>query len=129
IIDKLESVRTASVIERIVDSHILPDIVGNVRAYMVQSFRCRRCGRKFRRLTLTGKCPDCQTDLVQTVHRGSVEKYVELAKNLAVSRIKDQYLRDRTLSAIENVSDIFKWARKGGRSLDRGKQVSLERYL
>ena len=129
LIDKLESVRHASIVERIVDSHILPDIVGNVRAYMVQSFRCKRCGRKFRRLPLTGRCPECQTELAQTVFRGAVEKYVGLAKSLAEAKIRDDYLRIRTLSAIENIADIFKPTRKIVAEMDTGKQQSLESYL
>ncbi|MEM4417291.1 MAG: hypothetical protein QXD32_04450, partial [Nitrososphaerota archaeon] len=128
LVERIEGVRDAAVIERVVDSHILPDIVGNFRAYMVQSFRCRRCNKKYRRLPLTGKCSECQTDLTLTVFRGAVEKYVELARELAVTKISDQYLRERTLSAIENVSDIFKPSKTVEQRL-QGKQVSLETFL
>jgi DNA polymerase II large subunit len=129
LVERIESVRHAAIIERIVDSHILPDIVGNVRAYMVQTFRCKRCGKKFRRMPLTGKCPECQMDLVQTVFRGAVEKYVSLAKSLAETRIKDDYLRMRTLSAIENIVDIFKPTKRVEATIGSGKQLSLESYL
>jgi len=127
--DKLQSVRTSAVAERIVASHILPDIIGNVRAFFIQSFRCKRCGSRYRRLTLNGKCPRCQQDLVQTVYRGAVEKYLELARDLASRYVREQYLKARTTSTLENVADIFTFTKKAGYEKGAEKQVSLEWFM
>jgi DNA polymerase II large subunit len=37
---------------------------------------------KFRRIPLSGVCTRCRSKLYMTVHRGAIEKYLSLAKNL-----------------------------------------------
>ncbi|MEM3083203.1 MAG: DNA polymerase II large subunit, partial [Candidatus Caldarchaeum sp.] len=125
LMDSLDAVRDAGLVDSIVSSHILPDILGNVKAFMVQSFRCKKCNRKFRRLPLTGKCPSCQTDLSLTVFRGNVEKYIELAKQMAEKNIRNTYLIERTLSAVENVVDLFTASKK---PVEKTVQTRLEAF-
>ncbi len=126
---KLSSVKTSAIAEKIVQSHILPDILGNIRAFFVQSFRCKKCGKRYRRLTLTGKCPSCQSDLVQTVFRGAVEKYVELAEDLARRYVKDEYLHARTVSAIGNITDSFVQNSRLVGERRGARQASLESFF
>ncbi|MCS6769799.1 MAG: DNA polymerase II large subunit [Candidatus Caldarchaeum sp.] len=126
LMDRLAGVKDAAVVDSIVSSHILPDIIGNVKAFMVQSFRCKKCNKKYRRLPLTGKCPYCQLDLSLTVFRGGVEKYIELAEQMAEKRLRSAYLKENTLAAVETVLDLFKSSR---RRSSEPKQTSLESFL
>ncbi len=114
LMDRLAGVRDSALVDSIVSSHILPDIIGNVRAFMVQNFRCKKCNRKFRRLPLSGRCPSCQQELSLTVFRGAVEKYLELAREIAVQRLRNPYLKERTMAAVETVLDLFTPSKKTG---------------
>ncbi|MEM4185650.1 MAG: DNA polymerase II large subunit [Candidatus Caldarchaeum sp.] len=126
LMDRLASVKDSTLVDSIVASHLLPDIIGNIKAYMVQSFRCKKCNRKFRRLPLTGKCPQCQVELSLTVHRGGVEKYVELAEQMAEKRLKNTYLIERTLAAVETVTDLFTTSKK---KTETFKQTRIEAFI
>ncbi|MEM1943108.1 MAG: DNA polymerase II large subunit [Candidatus Caldarchaeum sp.] len=126
LMDQLAGVKDAALVDSIVSSHILPDIIGNVKAFMVQSFRCKKCNKKYRRIPLTGKCPYCQVDLSLTVFRGAVEKYIELAEQMAEKRLRSSYLRENTVAAVETVVDLFKSSSNKPREL---KQTRLESYM
>ncbi|MEM4190070.1 MAG: DNA polymerase II large subunit, partial [Candidatus Caldarchaeum sp.] len=126
LMDRLAGVKDSALVDSIVASHLLPDIIGNIKAYMVQSFRCKKCNRKFRRLPLTGKCPQCQVELSLTVHRGGVEKYVELAEQMAEKRLKNTYLIERTLAAVETVTDLFTTSKKKAETF---KQTRIEAFI
>lgn len=106
--ERLAAVDEKKVAERVMASHILPDIMGNMRAFFSQSFRCKRCGIRMRRIPLSGKCNLCGGDIIQTLYRGAIEKYVELASGLLERYIEDPYIREGTLIAIENIYGIFK---------------------
>lgn len=105
--EKLASVDKTIVTGKIITSHILPDIVGNMRAYLTQSFRCKRCNTKFRRLPLSMKCTKCGGELMQTVFRGGIEKYLDLARKLLGEGLATKYLEEHVLLALENVRSSF----------------------
>ena len=52
----INSVDTNEVISMVLTTHIIPDIMGNMRSYSSQAFRCNKCGEKYRRIPLYGKC-------------------------------------------------------------------------
>jgi DNA polymerase II large subunit len=85
--DKLVGVDAAVVAERILDSHLLRDLSGNLRAFYTQGVRCKRCGAKFRRVPLIGRCIKCRGELTVLVHNRSVGKYLDLVMWL-LSRYK-----------------------------------------
>lgn len=103
----INSVDTNEVISMVLTTHIIPDIMGNMRSYCSQSFRCNKCGDKYRRIPLYGKCLTCNNTLLQTVTRGSVEKYVLLAENLSNSFKVTSYLRSRVESLIVERNFVF----------------------
>src|ERR687894_2145071 len=96
----INSVDTNEVISMVLTTHIIPDIMGNMRSYSSQSFRCNKCGEKYRRIPLLGKCLGCGNTLLQTVTRGSVEKYIVLAENLCNNFKVTGYLKSRVESLI-----------------------------
>ena len=75
----INAVDPDEVVSMVLMTHILPDIMGNMRSYSSQAFRCSKCGEKYRRMPLMGKCIKCENELLQTVTRGSVEKYIGIA--------------------------------------------------
>lgn len=104
----INSVDTNEVISMVLKTHIIPDIMGNIRSYSSQSFRCNKCGEKYRRIPLYGKCLVCDNKLLQTVTRGSVEKYVMLAENMCNDFKVNKYLKSRVDSLIVELNYIFK---------------------
>ncbi len=83
---KIKAVDPQDVAERIINSHFLPDLIGNLRSFSKQKVRCTKCNAKYRRPPLRGACPKCGGNIVLTVHEGSVRKYLETSL-----RIADEY--------------------------------------
>jgi len=81
--------------------------MGNMRSYSAQSFRCNKCGEKYRRIPLLGKCLVCENTLLQTVTRGSVEKYIGLAEDLCNNFKVTGYLKSRVESLIVELNSVF----------------------
>jgi len=104
----INSVDTDEVMSMVLTTHIIPDIMGNMRSYSSQSFRCNKCGEKYRRIPLLGKCASCGNTLLQTVTRGSVEKYIALAEDLCNNFKVTGYLKSRIESLIVELNFIFK---------------------
>jgi DNA polymerase II large subunit len=124
--ERLAAVDEKKVAERVMASHILPDIMGNMRAFFSQSFRCKKCGARMRRPPLSGKCYICGGEVVQTLYRGAIEKYVELASGLLERYIEDPYIREGTLTAIENIYGVFKPKKD---NLQGTRQATLKRFF
>ncbi|ERH03390.1 MAG: archaeal DNA polymerase II, large subunit [Halorubrum sp. J07HR59] len=80
---KLRAVDETDVAERVIEYHFLPDLIGNLRAFARQDTRCLDCGKKYRRAPLTGECRECGGNVSLTVHRGSVNKYLDTAVEVA----------------------------------------------
>jgi len=120
----LSSVDPRFVAERVLAHHVLPDIIGNMRTFFFQSYICRKCGTRYRRMLLRGVCRVCGEELSQTVYRGAVEKYVELASLLLEEYVENSYLKEGTVNAIENIQSDFKQT-----SVKSPRQLSLRRYV
>jgi len=87
----LAGVNEREFLENLLNSHLLKDISGNIRAFFIQKFRCKRCGKKFRRPPISSKCTSCGGELSLTVYVSSVKKYLVLGKSI-LSRISlDSY--------------------------------------
>ena len=94
--EKIRAVDEADVAELVLKSHFLPDIMGNLRAFSRQTFRCIKCEAKYRRPPLTGTCQKCGGgNIILTVHEGAVRKYVEVSKEVAIKYGVSEYTRER----------------------------------
>jgi DNA polymerase II large subunit len=113
----INAVDADEVAAMVLTTHILPDIIGNMRSYSSQTFRCTACGAKFRRMPLMGKCIDCGSALIQTVTRGAVEKYLDIATNMCKQYKINDYLRSRIESVAIELKLIFKEERHAQSSL------------
>jgi DNA polymerase II large subunit len=108
----INAVDPDEVVSMVLTTHILPDIMGNMRSYSSQAFRCTNCGEKYRRMPLIGRCIGCGNELLQTVTRGSVEKYVGIAANMCNQFKISDYLRSRIETLMMELKLIFKEQKK-----------------
>jgi len=104
----INAVDADEVMSMVLTTHILPDIMGNLRAYSSQSFRCSKCGQKYRRMPLVGRCLECHNELLQTVTRGSVEKYLQTALNISSEFRINEYLVSRISTLEKELNLLFK---------------------
>ncbi|MCS7094749.1 MAG: DNA polymerase II large subunit [Thaumarchaeota archaeon] len=124
--EKVMAVDPSLVAERVMEVHVLPDLVGNLRAFFMQKFICRRCNSKFVRPPLRGSCLVCGEPLSLTVYKGMVEKNVDLVLRLLERYVRDQMIREATLESLDVISQLFG---SGTRSHDKGRQTSLKSFL
>jgi len=92
--------------ENLLNSHLLKDISGNIRTFHVQKFRCKKCGRKFRRLPLVSKCTYCGGELSPTVYISGVKKYLVLGKKVLALYPLDPYFSS-SIELLEKELSIF----------------------
>jgi len=93
----IQAVDDKKVAEKILSTHFNPDILGNLKKFGIQSFRCVKCNEKFRRppLSNAGKCPKCGNKVILTVNRGGIEKYIPRAIKLCNDFNLDHYTVQR----------------------------------
>ena len=111
---KLAAVDENDVAERLINAHLLPDMIGNLKKFTTQGFRCTACNTKYRRMPVTGKCK-CKNGVILTVHPGSVTKYLEKTKKLAYEYEVSAYTRQRIALIELSMASLF--------TDDRGKTL------
>jgi len=104
---KLRAVDETDVAERIIEYHFLPDLLGNLKAFASQEFRCLGCGTKYRRAPLSGECRRCGGDVNLTVHEGSVTKYIDTAIRVAEQFGAREYTKQRLEILETRIDRIF----------------------
>ncbi|MDZ7687672.1 MAG: DNA polymerase II large subunit [Halobacteriales archaeon] len=103
---KTRAVDESDVAERVVESHFLPDLIGNLRAFTQQEFRCLDCNQKFRRPPLSGDC-DCGGQVTLTVHKGSVKKYLDVALETGEKYGVSDYTMQRLEQLQRQIDSLF----------------------
>ncbi len=111
---RLRPVDASVVATKVISSHLIPDMIGNLRSFSKQTVRCCQCGTKYRRIPLAGICTKkfkdgrvCRTDLTLTVHEGSVKKYLSVAKDVIAVFDVDPYVRQRVELLDEAMESLF----------------------
>jgi len=106
--DQIIAVNAAEVAVKVLSTHILRDLVGNLRTFTSQRVRCTKCGSKPRRVPLGGVCHRCGGKLMATVFRSGVEKYLDVATEM-VDRYKIRPYYHQRLDLIKlELSETFK---------------------
>jgi DNA polymerase II large subunit len=105
--NRIRAVDAPDVAERVLKSHFLPDLIGNLRSFSRQRMRCIKCGEKFRRPPLTGSCPKCGGNVVLTVHEGAVRKYLEISKEIGERYGVSSYTRQRIELLHYDICSLF----------------------
>lgn len=119
--EKIVAVDAETVARKVLTTHFIRDIAGNLRAFATQNFRCKVCNRKFRRLPLLGKCPECGGALTLTVYRGGIEKYLRAAQQLVLKYELPEYYTQRLLLVEYEINSLFEGKKP--------KQVSLADFV
>ena len=104
---KIRAVDVPDMAARVIETHLLPDIIGNLKKFSKQMVRCAKCGSKYRRVPLSGLCLRCGSKLVLTVHERSVKKYIELAKRMAEKYGVKDYTKQRVALMEKAVESLF----------------------
>ena len=118
---KLNSINLSDAAERLITSHFLPDIIGNLHSFSKQEFRCVICNTRYRRPPLSGKCPKDGGRLLLTIPKGGIEKYVDIAYNIAKNYNVSETLLQRLQLIKNELSENFQEEKK--------KQFSLSSFL
>jgi DNA polymerase II large subunit len=105
--EKIVAVDAKEVARKVLTTHFIRDIMGNLRAFATQNFRCKTCNKKFRRLPLLGKCPECGGALTFTVYRGGIEKYLNVAHQLVQKYGLPEYYAQRLSLVEEEINSLF----------------------
>ena len=105
--DKIRAVDTDDLAERILNSHLMPDMIGNLRSFSKQKFNCPNCKTGYRRITMSGKCPKCGATLKPTMHKGNVTKYLEIAKYMAEHYHLSLYASQRITVVEMSITSTF----------------------
>ncbi len=105
--ERIDAVDARKVALKVLNTHFMRDIAGNLRAFSTQGFRCKSCNKKFRRLPLKGKCPFCGGKLTLTVYRGGIEKYLVAAQQLVDKYGLPKYYTQRMDLIKEEITMMF----------------------
>ena len=103
---KIRAVDAKDVVYRVITKHFLPDMIGNLKSFSSQSLRCTKCGAKYRRIPLSGRCY-CGNNLTLTVHEKSVKKYLEITKEISEKFELDTYTQQRVAIIEESMNSLF----------------------
>jgi len=99
--EKIRAVDADDVAERVLNTHFIRDLMGNLSAFSKQKFRCTKCNTSYRRMPLSGKCTKwrgkgfCNSPLIPTVHEGSVKKYLEMSREICRKYKVSEYTKQR----------------------------------
>ena len=104
---RIRAVDADDVAERVLNTHFIRDLMGNLSAFSKQKFRCTRCAAKYRRMPLGGKCSGCGQAVIQTVHESSVKKYLEMSRRMCVDYGVTEYTRQRIEVLDLNIESTF----------------------
>lgn len=123
---QLRAVDVADAVALVLNSHFLPDLMGNLKSYATQRFRCKQCGRSDRRPPLSGRCTaprsgrPCGGEMTPTVFEGAVRKYLGLSRRLAETPGVTPYLRQRIQLLESSLATMFPGS---------SEQTSLDQFV
>lgn len=124
---KLRAVDAREVARRVFSTHLLRDIAGNLKAFTGQRLRCKKCNAKYRRIPLSGKCRRCGGELLMTVHRKGIEKYLDVAEEVVEKYDLDPYYSQRLDLIRSEIEHLFRETET--LSHGQGKQVRLAEFM
>ncbi len=111
---QIRAVDVGEAVSLVLNAHFLPDLMGNLKSYATQKFRCKVCGTSYRRPPLSGRCTararggkPCDGALQPTVFEASVRKYLGLSQRLATTSGVPPYLRQRIRLLETSLATLF----------------------
>ncbi|MCL5101837.1 MAG: DNA polymerase II large subunit [Candidatus Marsarchaeota archaeon] len=127
LMDRLYSIDKRDTARRLILSHFIPDLMGNLHSYSRQGFRCVKCNAKYRRVPIKGVCTRCSGKLLLTISKGGIEKYLDTAINLADRYELEPYIKQRILLLKEEIEAVF--GSVGAIEIKDDKQFNLLKFM
>ena len=124
--DMLECVDRPDAAKKLIMSHFIPDLIGNMHSFSKQGFRCVACNAKYRRVPLVGKCTTCGGKIVLTISKGGIEKYMVMATTLAGRYNLDSYTTQTLQYIKREITAVFGELEEQGRPKE---QFSLSKFM
>jgi DNA polymerase II large subunit len=118
---KLRPVDLRDTAERLILSHFIPDLYGNLRSFSRQTFRCSDCNLIYRRVPLAGKCTKCGGKLLLTINKGGIIKYLSISQNMVTKYALPAYLGQRLALLEKEINSVFED--------DKIKQTGLSDFM
>ncbi len=118
---RIRAVDARNAAERLILSHFIPDLYGNLRSFSRQTFRCSNCNFIHRRPPLIGKCLKCGGNLLLTINKGGIEKYLEITRKIILDYELPDYMKQRLELLEKEIDSIFED--------DKVKQTGLGEFL
>ncbi|MGV8085267.1 MAG: DNA polymerase II large subunit [Candidatus Bilamarchaeum sp.] len=119
--EKIKAVDSKDAAERLILSHFIPDLYGNLRSFSRQTFRCVSCNTIARRPPLSGKCGRCGGNLLLTINKGGIQKYLSISSDIVKRYGLPLYLKQRLELLEKEIKSIF--------DDDKIKQLGLSDFL
>ena len=115
---RIRAVDEGDVAQRLIQVHFLRDMIGNLRSFATQGVRCTRCGAKYRRVPLGGRCTStkdrgdnsgkvCGQALTLNIHPASVSKYLELTEWIITHYRISPFVTQRVELAKQAIESTF----------------------
>lgn len=92
---KTRAIDASFVAAKVIEKHLLPDILGCLTSFTKQEFMCNNCYEDFRFPPFGHECPECGGGIRGKMPRGGVTKYVDLAKDVAETYDVPPYMQQR----------------------------------
>jgi DNA polymerase II large subunit len=123
LMDKIYAVDKKDAAKKLILSHFIPDLIGNLNSFSKQIFRCSACNAKYRRIPLSGKCTKCGGKLLLTISKGGIEKYLTMSINIADRYELEPYIKQRLQIVKNDIETIF------GETVEKENQFDLSRFI
>jgi DNA polymerase II large subunit len=104
---KIRAVDAPDVAKRVLQTHLMPDLLGCLRAFTSQRFRCAQCNSKYRRIPLIGRCLKCGGKILTTVSKNTVTKYFDLAAYIIKHYDVGTMFNERMEMIEQNLRSVF----------------------
>jgi DNA polymerase II large subunit len=104
---KICAVDASDVAARVLQTHLIPDLLGCLRAFTSQKFRCVECNTRYRRVPLVGHCLKCGGRILTTVSKNTVTKYFQLAKEMIRDYDVGKVFEERIEMIEQNLASVF----------------------
>jgi DNA polymerase II large subunit len=123
---KIYSVDLAMVLKKVIEGHLIKDIVGNCRRFLTQNYRCTSCNIVYEVCFLDGNCMSCKQRVNYTVHPRSVLKYIPLL--IKYRNMFSKYMSPYLISAIEQTINEANSLVKSDEILENNK-LGFKKFL
>ncbi len=119
--EEIKAVDEDDVAERVLNTHFIRDLQGNLNAFSKQKFRCTKCNQSHRRMPLGGKCIKCGGNIIPTVHEGSVKKYLVMSLDICKKYQVSEYTKQRVEVLVMAIESTF--------GTEKGQQMGLADFM